>query len=108
MRAGTLREQLVLQRRVDTRDAAGQPIAAWSDLATVWGAVEPEKGQEYFASQQLQAVSPVRFRIRYYAGLTPNDRVSWGGAVYNVKAVVDTYARRREMHVYCDTGLNQG
>lgn len=108
MRAGLLREQVVIQRRADAPDAFGQPIPAWSDLATVWAAVEPERGREWFVGAQLQAVAPVRFRIRHRADLTTRDRVIWGGVVYDIRAVVDGFARQRELHLYCDTGISEG
>lgn len=108
MRAGLLRDQIVIQQRSDAQDAFGQPVPTWSDLATVWAAVEPERGREWFVASQLQAVEPVRFRIRYRADVTTRHRVSWGGKLYDVRAVVDGFARIRELHLYCDTGLTQG
>ena len=108
MRAGLLRESIVIQQRSDAQDAFGQPLPTWSDLATVWAAPEPEKGREWFLASQLQAVEPIRFRIRWRSDVTTLHRVSWGGKLWAVRAVVDGFARNRELHLYCDSGLAQG
>lgn len=109
MRAGLLREEIVLQQRTDTVDSFGQPIPVWSNLDTEWAAAEPERGREFFVAQQLQAVEPIRFRLRYRADVTASMRVLWRGKIYDIKTPpVDFFGRERELHLYCDTGLTQG
>jgi hypothetical protein len=34
--------------------------------------------------------------------------VLWAGKTWAVRAVVDGFARNRELHLYCDAGLSQG
>lgn len=108
MRAGTLRDQIVIESRTDAADSFGQPIPTWSTFATVWAAVEPSRGREFFASQALTATDPVRFRLRYLPGLTAAHRIQYGGKVYDIAAVEDVMARTREHHVYAETGLTRG
>lgn len=111
MRAGRLDREIVLQQRTNAQDSFGQPVASWADVATVWAAKEDERGREYFAAQQLQAVAPTRFRIRYRGDLvtTTNHRVVYGGQVWDIRAVAQPPAPRdREVFLYCDTGLTQG
>lgn len=109
MRAARLDREIVIQQRSTTQDTFGQPTPSWSTLATVWAAKEDDRGREYFAAQQLQAVAPTRFRIRFRADVTPSHRVSYGGQVFDIRAVVHPpVPRDRETHLYCDTGLTQG
>ena len=54
MRAGRLRHRLVLQSKSEARDAYGGAIITWSTQDTVWGAIEPLSGNEYFAQDQIQ------------------------------------------------------
>lgn len=108
MRAGLLNRQITIEQRTDAQDSFGQPVPGWTPLATEWAAVEADRGREYFAAAQIQAVAPVRFRIRYRSDVTPRHRVSYAGKLYDIKAVVDAYARERELHLYCDAGLTQG
>lgn len=109
MRAGRLDREIEIQKKTVARDSYGQPLETWSTLATVWAAKEDDRGREFFAAQQVQAFAPTRFRIRYRSDVTAGHRVSYGGQVYDVRAVATPpVARDRETHLYCDTGLTAG
>jgi SPP1 family predicted phage head-tail adaptor len=108
MRAGLLREQIVIQSRADSVNSYGQPVAAWSAFATVWAAIEPGRGREYFDAQGLQVVEPMRFRIRWLSGMTTLHRILYDGKTFDIDYVEDFLARDREMHIYASTGLTQG
>ena len=103
MRAGRLRHLVVLQRRDDTAapNAFNEPADAWTDLATVWAAIEPISGREFFAAQQVQSEVSHRITIRYYAGLTTKDRVKFGERLFDIRAVLDRDERHVEMQLMC-------
>ncbi len=105
MRAGRLREQIVIQQRADTVDAIGQPVPGWSTFATVAAEVNYARGREYYAAQQMVAQRPVRFSIRYLPGLTAEHRITWNGDVYAIRYVEDYAARGTEHRVFADTGV---
>ena len=48
-------------------------------------------------------MSEVKLKIimRYRPGITPADRVSHGGTVYGIEAVIDVHSSRRELHLMC-------
>ena len=48
-------------------------------------------------------MSEVKLKIimRYRPGITPADRVSHGGQVYGIEAVIDVHSSRRELHLMC-------
>lgn len=103
MQAGKLRHRVVLQQEAKGRDSFGGEVINWTDLATVWGAVEPLTGQERYdqVSAQLLASIDNRIRIRYRAGLTHKMRATWDGHTFDIQAVVNVETRDREIHLLC-------
>ena len=65
MLAGTLDRRIVIQQRTDTPDSAGEPVPAWTTLATVWANVTHLRGTEPFQEQQFNAQRVTAFLIRY-------------------------------------------
>lgn len=102
MNIGDLRHRITLQECVSGQDEAGQPVQEWQDVATVWGAVEPLRGREYFAAQQVQAEVTTRIRIRYRKGIRPEMRVLYDGRIFQIVAPpIDPEERHREIHLMC-------
>lgn len=104
MRIGPLRKRITLQRDGGaTQDAAGQPVAAWQTVATVWAEVVPAAGLERFVpgAAQETAVLTHRVRIRYRTGVTPGMRALWGSRVLDIERVDDPTGRRAELALLC-------
>jgi SPP1 family predicted phage head-tail adaptor len=99
--AAIFRHRITLQELVTGQDEAGQPVQEWQDVATVWGAVEPLRGREYFAAQQVQSEVTTRIRIRYRSGVRPDMRVLYDGRLYNINAVIDPEERHMELQLMC-------
>ena len=101
MRAGRLRHRVTLQRKVVTRDAYGGEVITWTDVATVWAAVEPLRGRELEAAAQAGAELSARIVMRYRSDVVPEWRVAWDGHVYDIEAVVDVDGRHRTLELRC-------
>lgn len=101
MRAGSLRQRVTIQSHVQTQDEYGEPIEAWSDLATVWAAVEPDKAREFFGAEQIQGQTTVRIRMRYRDDVTREMRAVHEGHVYDIQGVLHQYERHRELWLMC-------
>lgn len=101
MRAGELRHQITIQHKTVTRGGMGGEVITWSDVGTVWAAVEPISGREYFAAKTENAEVSHRIRIRHRNGITSGMRVSWGARVFDIQAVLDIQERGREIHLMC-------
>jgi len=88
--AGRLDRRIVVERNTPVQDTAGEPVASWATLATVWAQFEPLRGGERSAADQTDAELEVRFTVRRDSSWTPTpkDRVSWGGETYLVEAVI--------------------
>lgn len=78
--AADLRDRVTVQAIAETADAAGQPIPAWTDEATVWGLYEPLGGVEAEgAGGQVRATVTGRVWVRYRTGLSPKKRLVVNG-----------------------------
>jgi len=101
MKAGLLRQRVTIQEATETQDTTGAVVSTWVDRATVWAAVEPLQGREFFQAQTTNAEVTTRIRIRYRSGVAPKWRATWNGHTYDVLSVVETETRGREIHLMC-------
>ena len=101
MKAGALRHQVTIQRLTITQGSAGEVIETWSDVATVYAAVEPLSGREYWQAQQVAAETSIRVRIRYRAGLETTMRVIHDDRTLEILSIVDPEERHRELQLMC-------
>lgn len=102
MRAGRLRHRLSVERYTTTQDDWGDEVQAWESIATVWGSVEPLRGNERHRAMQVQATEEVRVLMRWQpdiADLNASDRIVFGSKVYDISAVLNIDERNREVHV---------
>lgn len=101
LEAGRLDKRVTLQAHGITQDANGTPVEGWSDVATVWAAVEPLSGREFFAAAQVQAEQMQRITIRYRTGVTTAMRVAWAGRLFDITAVIDWRERHEALQLMC-------
>lgn len=102
MKAGPLRHRVTIQEKAGTgQDGYGEDLPVWSDVATVWAAVEPLRGREFLEAQRAGAEVTTRIRIRYRDGIEPEMRVSWGDHTYDIEAILHIEERQREIHLMC-------
>lgn len=83
-----LNKRVTIQSSVLTQDAAGQPVLAWTDVATVWASVIDISGREYVAASAVRNDAETRITIRHRAGVVPAMRVLHGTIAYNVESVL--------------------
>lgn len=60
-----MRHKLEIERRVSTKDAAGQPLGEWQLLHRCRAALKRTAGAEVVAADQRNARVPTVFRIRF-------------------------------------------
>lgn len=99
MEAGSLRHQITIQQKSTSRDAIGGVIDVWTTFVTVRAAVEPIRGREYFAAQQVHAEVSHRIRMRYRAGITPRMQVTLGSRTFQIETVINVQEQDRELHL---------
>lgn len=75
-RIGRYRNRVIIQQRTEPRDAAGEPVAAWSQFAIAWmgrrGTGRPEK---YEAGTAYQAEQQSEFRTHFKRGIDAKMRL---------------------------------
>ena len=108
MRIGKLRNFITVQRKSTTRDTDGGERVEWSTVTSVWGAIEPGRNREYWGSEQIQAETGVRIRVRYPLDVLPQDRITCDGKTYNVHGASDQFTEHREIHIMATEGVNDG
>lgn len=101
MKAGTLRHRVTLQRLVSAQGASGDLAQSWADVTTVYAAVEPLSGREYWQAQQVAAETSIRVRIRYRQGVEPTMRVLYGSRILEILGIVDLEERHVELQLMC-------
>jgi SPP1 family predicted phage head-tail adaptor len=108
MQSGRLRHQITLQSPSRTRNAVGEPVTTWTDVATVWASVGPLSARDLFAAQQWQAEVTHRVRIRYapdVADVQDSWRVLFGSRVLVIRTVRNIDERNVEIELLCSEGL---
>lgn len=108
MRAGRLRQRVTIQEPTETQDSYGEPVATWSDLATVWAAIDPLSGRETFGGEQYQARLTHRVTMRYRSDLqvSAKMRIKHGASRYlQVQTVSEPGGNHREWRLLCSEVL---
>ncbi len=107
MRAGSLRNRLVLQSKVETRGAAGGVATTWTTQDTVWGGIHIISGKEFTAIQQTQNEARVKIIIRYQSSIDETWRVVNDGLAYAIESIINFEDRDRMMTLMCLQGVKE-
>jgi SPP1 family predicted phage head-tail adaptor len=102
MRSGKLKNQITIQEMREVQNVYGEPETTWAVFAEPWAAVEPLRGREFWAAQELQSRVTTRIRIRYVEGITPKMRVLFGTRIYLINTVIDQEEGHRETQLMCE------
>ena len=108
MRAGQLRHLIALQALVPGQDSVGQPVQAYSTVASVHADIRYPKGLESTLSNMPVGVTTASIRIRYRPGVVPTMRVLHGSTVFDIKAVLPDPTGRIYLDLSCESGANNG
>ena len=96
MKAGELDRRILIQRPVPVRNAHGEEITGWVDVASTWAKFERVSGTEEFQAEQRSARQQVRFTIRYRSGIEPTMTVVYDGERYEIEDVGEAGEGRRD------------
>lgn len=103
MRAGRLRNRVVIQCKTVVKDAYGAETITWATVGTYWGAVEPLRGREFMEQKADGAELSTRIVIRYQGStaIKPEYRATWNGHLYDIQSIVEVDSRHRELQLLC-------
>ena len=84
MKAGDLRHPVTLLEPETAVNAAGRPVKAWRDRATVMAAKADVSGREFYVAQAYHAEDVVTWTLRWRGDVTAEWRVRHAGQVYEI------------------------
>jgi SPP1 family predicted phage head-tail adaptor len=103
MRAGRLRQRVVIQYKVVTQNEFGEEVITWTDYLTAWAAVEPLRGREFAEQAMAGAEITTRIVLRWPRALQlrPEMRAVHEGRLYDIQSIVRVDERHREIQLLC-------
>lgn len=101
MKAGEMRNPLVIQEPINTQNDYGETIQTWREFASVNGSVKPSSAREFWRASQQVADATHGVTIRYLPGVLPTMRILYGSRVLNIISVLDNEERHAELNLIC-------
>lgn len=94
IRSGKLDRQITIERQTETVAESGAVSEMWTPVATVRAELVQRSADEYLTGYGEAETSNAVFRIRYLAGVTTADRVTYDGTRYDVDEIVELGRKR--------------
>lgn len=102
MRAGTLKHRVRIEQATEgAADALNEKAVTWSELVTVWGAVLPQNGREFYRAQQVNADVTHLVSIRYRSDVDETNRLVVGNRTLDITSVVNVDEADKELLITC-------
>ena len=100
MKAGKLDRQITITRESETVAASGSVMSEWLQIATIRAELVQRSADEYLAGFGEANAGGAVFRIRYLAGITTADRVTFDGVAYDIDEIAEL-GRKRALDLRC-------
>lgn len=84
MDASRLDQRITLRARTPSRDACGQVVDNWADVATTWARIVPRRAGAGEAQAEPVGTALVDVTIRRREGLTAGMQFAWGGQAWDI------------------------
>lgn len=104
MKAGRLRNRIIIQKQVNRKDELGQLVNEWVEVCSVRAEIRDLTGKEYQNSQAEQSQTDCKILIRYRNDITTDMRVLCNGIYYDIKAVLEDM-KRTQLELPCQKGV---
>lgn len=102
---GKMRHRITFQSFTGTTDSFGDPLSAddsnWKNEATLWAAIDPISGKEFYAAQQSQSEVSHKVRCRYQSGLTTAMRIKFGARKFKIISIINWEERNESLLIMC-------
>lgn len=100
--AGTLRERVLIERPISTRNAMGLQEPGWEQVCRCLASVALEGVGPESEAQALSAMPKYRVTIRRRDGISLDQRISWGGRVLMVRQLLDDPRQKDRIVMRCE------
>lgn len=77
----------------------GATATTWGTATVCWGSLEPLRGHEWIESGMENSQITARFRMRYYSGVRPDWRLTFGSRTFEIVSVIVPNERRKELEL---------
>lgn len=104
VRASELREVVNIESLTTAADAYGNEADTWAaitDGTNVPAKVEPLRGSEFIAAQQVQSEVTHTVKMRYRTGVLPSMRLLYRSRYLHILTVIDMNERQRMLELHC-------
>ncbi|MFN3620884.1 phage head closure protein [Sphingorhabdus sp.] len=100
--AGALRERVVIETRMGTRDSRAGAVGSYRYDGQVWAAVSPLMPSDLTRADALSAMPRWRVTIRKREGLGLGTRLTWRGKYLAVRAALSDPQTPAQMQLTCE------
>lgn len=113
MRIGQMNQRVTIQRRSATKDAYGQEIDSWIEVAEVWAHIRPIGGREKLRAFAIGSDLSHTVSVRYSAALLPPKtvdawRIVFGSRIFNITASINIEEGNKTITFDCVEGSADG
>lgn len=107
-RIGNMDRRVILQSPNQARDAMGQMVLTWTDVATVWAEQVSMTSREKIAAAGTVAERMSKFRIRFRTDVTERWRLVEGSTGYDITSAQPYGSRKDRLELLCMEGQKDG
>jgi head-tail adaptor len=100
--AGTLRERVVLETRLEARDARGGATGGYSYDGVAWASLIPLMPSDLSRAEALSALPRWQVTIRKREGVGMRTRLTWRGKYLAVRGIVSDPREPAQMVITCE------
>ena len=100
--AGTLRERVVIEQPISTRNAMGLQEPGWQQVCRCLASVALESVGPESEAQALSAMPRYRVTIRTRAGVGIDQRITWSGRKLMVRQLLDDPRQKDRIIMRCE------
>jgi head-tail adaptor len=100
--AGTLRERVVIEHRLQVRDNLGAGKAKYSYGGEAWAALSPLVSGDLTLADALSAMPRWHVTMRKREGIDPQSRLTWRGKYLAVRSMISDPREPAFMVLTCE------
>lgn len=101
MRIGARRHRITVQEASEVRDTFGEVDVTWGTKEVLYASYKQAGAREVFQAGAVRGEVDAVFECRYFAGITPKDRISFDSRVFDILSVTNPDGRKRWMTIMC-------
>lgn len=97
-----LNRRVIIERPSTERNAIGELLAGWTEVATVWANIRYLNGVETIKAGAETSIAKASIRIRYRTDLDASMRARYGETVFGIKTILPDEGARWHVDLACE------